>query len=163
KFVYPCSEDCLWMYFFINCGVPVDHSQCPLCRRDIGAAQYAILIERNPPQIRLTIDEGFQFINNHIEQYNKIPRYGCHNLTPAIQSNQNEKPDHLNRSISYRFMHMITHATLLFLDELSLLTNFGLVNPLHFKEHFEKDYSLLHQQTTDNEQCYIWLYKLINH
>ncbi|CAF3682110.1 unnamed protein product [Adineta steineri] len=163
KFVYRCSEDCLWMYFFINCGVPVDHSQCPLCRRDIGAAQYGILIERNPPQIRLTIDEGFQFINNHIEQYNKIPRYGYHNLTPAIQSNQNEKPDHLNRSISYRFMHMITHATLLFLDELSLLTNFGLVNPLHFKEHFEKDYSLLHQQTTDNEQCYIWLYKLINH
>jgi len=163
KHVFRCSEDCFWMYFFINCGVAVDHSQCPLCKKDIGAAQYGVLIERNPPQIQMTIDEGFRFINNYIEQYNKTPRYGYHNLIPSIQSNQYEKSDHLNRSISYRFMHMITHVTLLFLDELSLLPDFGLENPLHFKEHFEQDYSLLRQQTTDNEECYIWLYKLINH
>ncbi|CAF4572770.1 unnamed protein product, partial [Rotaria sp. Silwood2] len=163
KFVFKCSKDCLYMFYFVNCGVPVDRSKCPFCNKDIGAAQYGVLIERNPPQIQMTIDEGFQFINNYIEEYNKKPRYGYHNQTPAIQSNQHEKSDHLNRSISYRFMHMITHVTLLFLNELSLLPDFGLKNPLHFKEHFEKDLQLLSQQLNDSEQCYIWLYKIINH
>ncbi|CAF0809248.1 unnamed protein product [Rotaria sordida] len=163
KFVFQCSKDCYYMFYFFNCGVPVDRSKCPLCNRDIGAAQYGILIEREPPQIRMSIDEGFQFINNYIEQYNKEPRYGYHNQTRAIQSNQYEKSDHLNRSISYRFIHMITHVTLLFLNELSLLTDLNIKNSLHFKEHFEKDYQLLRQQLNDNEQCYIWLYKIINH
>ncbi len=163
KYVFQCSKDCLWMFYFINCGIPVDRSQCPLCKKDIGAEKYGILIKRNPPQIQMTIDEGFQFINNYIEEYNKIPRYGYHNQTPAIQSNEHEKCDHLNRSISYRFMHMITHVILLFLKELSLLSDFGIKNPLYFKEHFERDYYLLCQQSTDHEQCYIWLYKLINH
>ncbi|UJR36511.1 hypothetical protein I4U23_029232 [Adineta vaga] len=163
KYVFRCSKDCDWMFFFINCGVPVDHSQCPLCKKQIGAEQYGVLIERDPPQIRMSIEEGFQFINDYIDEYNKIPRYGYHNLIFAAQSNEYEKSDHLNRSISYRFMHMITHATLLFLHELSLLTDLELPNPNHFQEHFEKDYSLLHHQTTDNDQCYIWLYKLFNH
>ncbi|CAF3395094.1 unnamed protein product [Rotaria sp. Silwood1] len=163
KFVFQCSKDCFYMFYFFNCGIPVDRSKCPLCNKDIGAAQYGVLIERNPPQIRMTIDEGFQFINNYIEQYNKKPRYGYHNQTPAKHSNQHEKSDHLNRSISYRFMHMITHVTLLFLNELSLLPGLDLKNPLHFKEHFEKDYQLLSQQLNNNDQCYIWLYKIINH
>ncbi|CAF0889903.1 unnamed protein product [Adineta ricciae] len=33
----------------------------------------------------------------------------------------------------------------------------------YFEEHLEKDYHLLSQTCTDREQCYIWLYKLINH
>jgi hypothetical protein len=163
QYVFQCSKDCLWMFYFVDCGVPVDRSQCPLCKKDIGAEQYGVLIERNPPQIRMSIEEGFEFINNYIEKYNKIPRYGYHNQTPAVQSNIHEKSDHLNRSISYRFMHMLTHVVLLFLNELSLLSDLGLKNRLHFREHFEKDYSLLRQQSTNNEQCYIWLYKLINH
>jgi hypothetical protein len=162
KHVYRCSNDCFWMFYFLNCGVPVDRSQCPLCQKDIGAAQYGVLIERNPPQIRMTIDEGFQFINNYIEQYNKIPRFGYHNQTPAAPSNEYEKSDHLNRSISYRFLHMITHVVLFFLDELSILSDLGLKDRSYFREHFEKDYSLLSQQSTV-EQSYIWLYKLINH
>ncbi|CAF3343766.1 unnamed protein product [Rotaria socialis] len=163
KFVYQCSRDCFWMFYFHNCGIPVDRSKCPLCGKDIGAAQYGVLVERDPPQIRMTIEEGFEFINNYMETFNRKPRYGYHNRSPAVQSNRYEKSDHLNRPISYRFMHTITHVTLLFLNELSLLTDLVVDNPSHFREHFEKDYQLLSQQITESEQCYIWLYQLTNH
>jgi hypothetical protein len=58
---------------------------------------------------------------------------------------------------------MITHAVLLFLDESSILSDFDLPNRSHFREHFEKDYALISQQSTVNDQSYIWLYKLLNH
>ena len=163
KFIFQCSEDCLWMFYFVNCGVPVDRTKCPICKKDIGAAQYGVLIERDPPQIRRPIDEAFNFINNYVEQYHTTPRFGYHNPSPALHSNEHEKSDHLNRPISFRFMHFLTHVTLLFLDELSLLPDLGLPSVTHFQEHFEKDYQLLSQQSTSGDQCYIWLYKLINH
>ncbi|CAF1364855.1 unnamed protein product [Rotaria sordida] len=36
-------------------------------------------------------------------------------------------------------------------------------NQRHFQEHLEKYYELLSRTCTDPEQCYVWLYKLINH
>ena len=163
RYVFRCSKDCNWMFYFVNCGVPVDRSRCPLCKKEIGAAQYGVLIQRDPPQIRMSIDEGFQFIQRYIEDFNKIPRLGYHNQTSAGQSNEQEKSDHLNRTISYRFIHLLTHGYLLVLNELALLQDFPVTNPSQFREHFEKDYALLCQQSTDANQCYIWLYKLFNH
>jgi hypothetical protein len=38
-----------------------------------------------------------------------------------------------------------------------------ITNPYHFQEHFQKNYELLSKTSTNPEQCYIWIYKLINH
>ncbi|CAF2046205.1 unnamed protein product [Rotaria magnacalcarata] len=84
-------------------------------------------------------------------------------MKSAQQSNINEKPNHLNLSISYRFIHLVTHAILLVLHELDQLSNSNLPNRDYIRQHFENDYTLICQLSTNPDQCYIWLYKLINH
>ena len=163
RFIYQCSQDCPWIFFFENCGDPNDRRKCPMCNKDIGAIRDGVLIERDPPQLKISIDEGFQFIQKYIEDYNRKFCFGYHNRTSAEQSNTSEKPDHLQHSISYRFIHIFTHAMLLFLNELGYLSDFDLPKREHFQEHFEKDYTLLAQQLNDDKECYLWLFKLFNH
>ena len=164
RFIYQCSDDCPWIFYFEDCGAPNDHRLCPMCNKDIGAIEEDVLIERDPPQLKISIDDGFEFISNYIEDYNRRISLGYHDRKSAEQSNVSEKPDHLKLSISYRFIHMFIHATLLFLNELDYLPDFDLSKLEHFREHFEKDYSLLVEQVVSgDEQCYIWLFKLINH
>ena len=169
SFIYQCSTECRWMFYFENCGQPASASVCPLCKKEIGARQYGVLIPRQPPQIQWTIDQGFQNIAQYLDEFNRQVRFGYHQIIPADQINPGEKSDHLNRTISFRFLHMITHAQLLVLFELDYLTVndiqrwMHLTNPHHFQEHYEKDFELLAKSSTDPEQCYIWLYKLINH
>jgi hypothetical protein len=163
KFIFQCSNKCLWMFYFENCGRANDRSQCPLCGKPIGAIKEGILIERDPPQVQLSIEKAFEFIESHLDRFNQMTRYGYHSITSAEQSNVEEKPDHLNLSVSFRFMHMFTHALILFLHELDFLSETNLPNPEYFRKHFEKDYILLSQQLADTEQSFIWVYKLLNH
>ncbi|CAF3798071.1 unnamed protein product, partial [Rotaria sp. Silwood1] len=163
RFIYQCSHDCPWIFYFENCGDPNDRRKCPMCNKDIGAAQDGVLIERDPPQLKISVDDGFQLIAKYIEAYNQKVCFGYHDRTSAEQSNTGEKPDHLQHSISYRFIHMFIHAMLLFLNELGYLPDFDLPKREHFQEHFEKDYALLAQQLNDAEECYLWLFKLFNH
>jgi hypothetical protein len=80
-----------------------------------------------------------------------------------------EKPDHLNRTVSFRFLHMWTHAQLLVLHELKYLTDVDLLqrlkvpNILHFRQHFDRDCAFMEGVSTEPEQYHIWLFKLINH
>jgi len=169
SYMYQCSQECRWMFYFEDCGVPNSRSYCPLCKKDIGAQAYGTLIQRNPPQIQMSIDQGFQIIAQYLDEFNRQVRLGYNNLAPADQSNLGEKSDHLNRSVSFRFIHMLTNAQLLVLFELDYLSmndlqqSMQITNPRHFREHFEKDCELLEQTCTDSDQYYIWLYKLINH
>jgi hypothetical protein len=100
---------------------------------------------------------------------NQKVRLGYHNIKTFETSTIGEKSDHLNRPVSFRFIHLLTHGLLLFLHDLNYLTNDDLKQHLnlpsitHFRDHFEKDYTLLAQSSTDNQQCYIWIYKLLNH
>ena len=157
------------MFIFHDCGVPNDRHICPLCHKPIGAAQYNVLIERNPPQIRMAIGEGLQMINQFIERYNQKVRLGYHNCTVAQSSNIGEKPDHLNRPVSFRLLHWLVHGVMLFLHDLSYLTDDDVTKHLnlptitHFRDHFERDCMLLSQFSTDQQQYHIWLYKLLNH
>jgi hypothetical protein len=163
RFIFQCSHDCPWIFYFENCGDPNDRRKCPMCNKDIGAVEDGVLIERDPPQLKISIDDGFQFIAKYVEDYNQKVCFGYHDRTPAEQSNAGEKPDHLQHSISYRFIHMFIHAMLLFLNELDYLPDFDLPKREYFQEHFEKDYALLAQQLNDAEECYLWLFKLFNH
>ncbi|CAF4479211.1 unnamed protein product [Rotaria sp. Silwood2] len=163
KFIYKCSEECPWTFYFEGCGRPASQSKCSLCKKDIGAAVYNKLIVRTPPQIAMPIDTGFQFIDNYIKKYNENDHFGYYSITNVEESNVGEKSEHLNRPVSFRFMHMFTHATLLLLDELEFLTNSTLPNRDYFQKHFEKDYALIGQQCDDTENCHVWLFKLINH
>ena len=169
SFLFQCSQECRWIFHFEDCGVPNSRSRCPLCKKDIGAERYAVLIARNPPQIQLTIDQGFQIIDEYLNAFNQQVRVGYYNTKSADQSGFGEKSDHLNRPISFRFIHMLTNAQLLVLFELGYLSidnlqrQMNITNQRHFHEHFEKDYQLLTKSCTDPDQCYIWLYKLINH
>jgi hypothetical protein len=169
KFIFQCSQDCLWMFYFEDCGVPNDRKICPLCKKPIGAQRYGALIERNPPQIKMPIDEGFKKIDEYINRYNKTVRLGYHNTDTAAQSVLGEKPDHLNRHVSYYFIHLLTHGLLLSLHDLNYLTDNDLKQHLklkstaHFREHFENDYHVLVESSGDHQQGYIWLYKLFNH
>ncbi|UJR16715.1 hypothetical protein I4U23_003615, partial [Adineta vaga] len=169
RFIFQCSMDCPWVFIFQDCGVPNDRNTCPLCKKPIGAERYNILVQRDPPQIQMPIDEGLRVINQHIDRYNQAARFGYHNIKTAVTSDTGEKPDHLNRPVSFRFIHLLTHGLLLFLHDVNYLTaddlkqRLKLSSTTHFRDHFEKDYTLLAQSSTDNQQCYIWIYKLLNH
>ncbi len=163
KFIYRCSNDCPWVFYFEGCGRPVDRSKCPLCRKDIGAQQYNKLLVRTPPQIQMPIDDGYQYIDDYMKKYNEGDRFGCYSVINPEESNVGEKPEHLNRSVSFRFMHMLSHATLLLLYDFEILTNTDRLNRDYFQKHFEKDCVLIGQQCGDIENYYVWLFKLINH
>ncbi|CAF1266229.1 unnamed protein product, partial [Rotaria magnacalcarata] len=163
KFVYKCSDACPYMFHFEGCGRPYELNKCPMCKTDIGATEYNKPIIRIPPQLQMPIEVGFQFIADYVKKYDEKDRLGYHNITDAEESNVGEKSEHLNRSISFRFMHMLTHATLLILHELELLTNSTLPSRDYFRNHFEKDYVLIGQQCGDIENCHVWLFRLINH
>ncbi|CAF4915976.1 unnamed protein product [Rotaria sp. Silwood1] len=162
RFMFRCSNECLWMFHFENCGRANDRSICPLCRKEIGAITEGVLIERQPPQIQMSIEEGFEFIDKYINEFNQKIVYGYHNTNTADQSNVGEKPNHLQLPISFRFTHMLTHTTLLMLHELDQLTNTTLPRREYFREHFEKDYELFGKQLADPEQSAVWLFKGIN-
>ena len=169
SFIYQCSQECPWMFYFQDCGVPNDRNICPLCKKPIGAQRYNFLIERDPPQIKIPVAAGLKLINQHIDRFNQTVRFGYHNTKTSETSDIGEKPDHLDRPVSFRFIHLVTHGLLLFLHDLNYLTDNDLKKRLnlsaitHFRDHFEKDYALLAQSSTDNQQCHIWLYKLLNH
>ncbi|CAF4298072.1 unnamed protein product, partial [Rotaria sp. Silwood2] len=169
KFIFQCSRDCPWMFYFQDCGVPNDRNICSLCKKPIGAERYNVLIQRDPPQISMSIDEGLRIINQYIDQYNTTARFGYHNINTHETSNIGDKPDHLNRPVSFRFIHLLTHALLLFLHDHNYLTDddlkqrFKLSETTHFRDHFEKDYDLLVRSSTDTKQYHIWLYKTIEH
>ena len=169
KFLFQCSKDCSWVFIFHNCGVPNDRSICPLCKKPIGAERYNVLIQRNPPQIQMPINQGLQMIREHIDRYNQTVRFGYHNIKTSETSSVGDKPEHLNRPISFRFMHLMTHGYLLFLQDLNYLTDQDLTehlhlpNPKHFLDHFEKDYRLLSELLGDRQESSIWIYKLLNH
>ncbi|CAF3712950.1 unnamed protein product [Rotaria sp. Silwood1] len=169
KYIFQCSRDCPWMFYFQDCGVPNDRNKCSLCKKPIGAERYNVLIQRDPPQIQMSVDEGLRVINQYIDRYNQKARLGYHNVNTHETSNTGDKPDHLNRPVSFRFIHFLTHGLLLFLHDRNYLTDddikqrFKLSKTTHLRDHFEKDYALLVQSSTDSKQCYIWLYKLLEH
>ncbi|CAF1219524.1 unnamed protein product, partial [Didymodactylos carnosus] len=168
-FVFQCSRDCHWMFYFEDCGIPNDKQQCPLCKKDIGAFRYNQLIQRDPPQIQMNLQDGFRTIEQYMKTYNSVLRLGYHNVAPVMQLPPDEKPDHLNRTVSFRFLHLWTHAQLFVLHELKCLSDDDLLqrlkvpNILHFRQHFDRDCTLMEGISTDPEQYHIWLYKLINH
>ena len=169
KFIFQCSKNCPWVFIFQDCGVPNDRNLCHLCKKPIGAQRYGVLIKRDPPQIQIPIVQGLQMISQHIDRYNQTVRRGYQNVQTSEMSVIGEKAEHLNRPVSFRFVHLLTHALLLFLHDQNYLSDNDLKQHLHlsttnhFRDHFEKDYLLLAQSSTDNQQCYIWIYKLLSY
>ncbi|CAF2141662.1 unnamed protein product [Rotaria magnacalcarata] len=169
KFIFQCSEECPWMFFFEECGDPVGKSVCSLCQKAIGAEKYNVLIARDPPQLRIPIPEAFKKIDAYIKEENEAARLGYHTVKNTNESCLGDKPNHLDRPVSFRFIHFLTHGLLHFLHDRNYLTDDDLKKHLklptatHFQDHFEKDYDLLCQSSIDHSSCYIWLYKLLNH
>lgn len=84
--------------------------------------------------------------------------------TTSEQDNDiNDKPKHLNLSISFRFIRMMMNAVILVLFELDLLNDTNFPDRNYYREGFENDYKLVCQLSTEPQQCYIWLFKMINH
>ena len=65
KFIFKCSNDCSFFYYFENCGQPNSLSHCPFCKRIIGGEKH-ILFVREPSQIEMTIKQGLKFVTEYI-------------------------------------------------------------------------------------------------
>ncbi|CAF3426427.1 unnamed protein product [Rotaria sp. Silwood2] len=176
RFIYQCSKDCFYTYFFENYGAPVERTRCPLCNAETGAKSPHVLFKRSPPQIQRSIQDGFKFINEYIQNYNKIDRFGYHNSITAEHSTVNDKPNYLNKPISFRLLHMFTHSMLILLYEMKYLSQNDLIEltkhkidttlsvNIHLTNHFEKDCQLVYKILNNKDQTgHIWLYKLFNH
>ncbi|CAF2688718.1 unnamed protein product [Rotaria sp. Silwood2] len=156
KFIYQCSEECSWMFFSEEYSVPTSNTVCPLCQKKIG-----VLIKRSPPQLQLSIPEALQKIDKYINQENQTTRFGYHNVKNAYESSVGDKPDHLNHSVSFYFIHFLIHGLLHYLHDRNYLTNDDLKRRLkiptntHFRDHFEKDYHLICRTLIDPKECQI--------
>ena len=62
------------------------------CKRRISARSYGVLIERNPPQIKMPIVEDFPVVDKRIHRYNETTRSGYHNNRTHDTTNLEEKP-----------------------------------------------------------------------
>ncbi|CAF3944692.1 unnamed protein product, partial [Rotaria sordida] len=82
KFIFQCSRECPWMFYFQDCGIPNDRNLCTLCKKPIGAERYNVLIQRDPPQIKMSIAEGFKVIDQYINS-NDFTTHGL------VNTNQN--------------------------------------------------------------------------
>ncbi|CAF1555865.1 unnamed protein product [Didymodactylos carnosus] len=71
KFIYQCSKNCSYMYYFENCGMANDRSKCQLCGLDIGVTALNQLIKRDSPQIQLSINNAFEQIDQYFLEYEK--------------------------------------------------------------------------------------------
>ncbi|CAF3742087.1 unnamed protein product [Rotaria sp. Silwood1] len=162
KFIFKCSENCNWMYYFENCGQPNSESKCPLCNAIIGGLRHELRI-RDPPQIKMSIHEANEFITSFIEKHNQNIAFGYHTVIVAEESQLGEKSDHLDLPLSFRFLHMLSHSIFLVLHELDLLNNTNLPDQIFFRTHFEKDYELISQQLDDSTYGFTWLFKLMDH
>ncbi|CAF3963785.1 unnamed protein product [Rotaria sp. Silwood1] len=167
KFIYQCSKNCYFMYYFENCGKPNDRSNCPLCKNDIGSVRRGSsqLLVRDPPQMQLSIATGFQLIDNYIKQFNETNRYGYYiNSTPADNSTISETNEHL-QPITYRLLHMFTHTSIMILYDLKYLQSLRDKADLqvnYFRKHYLKDYELINAMIGQQNECHIWLYKIFN-
>jgi hypothetical protein len=167
KFIYQCSKNCYFMYYFEDCGKPNDRSKCPVCKSDIGSVKRGTsqLIVRDPPQIQLSIVDGFRLIDNYINNYNQTNRYGYYiNPIQANNSIVSEKSEHL-QPITYRLLHMFTHTLIMMLCDMKFLQplgNRGELQAKYFREHYEKDFQLINTMIGEQYECHIWLYKIFD-
>ncbi|CAF4533121.1 unnamed protein product [Rotaria sp. Silwood2] len=155
------------MYYFENCGRPNDRSKCPLCKNDIGSVKGGSiqLLVRDPPQIQLSIADGFQLIDNYIKQYNETNRYGYYiNPMQTENSTASETNEHL-QPITYRLLHMFTHTLIMMLYDLKCLQSIRDTPDLkvnYFRKHYLKDYALINNIIGQQNECHIWLYRIFN-
>ncbi|CAF0876681.1 unnamed protein product [Rotaria sordida] len=162
QFIFKCSKYCDWMFYFEDCGRPNSESKCPLCKATIGGLRHRLVI-RDPPQIQMSILEANEFITKFIEKYDQNTTFGYHTAILAQESQLGEKSEYLDRPLSFRFLHILSHSIFLVLHELDLLVDSTLPDRTFFRTHFEKDYELICQQLDDSTYGFTWLFKLLNH
>jgi hypothetical protein len=112
-----------------------EQKQCPLCKTKFNG-------DLQPPHIRMDINETLQFIADYIEHFNE---------------------NHLTQPISYHFIHLLTQAIFLFLNDLGFIPNSSIGHAAYFQDRFETHYALFRKRLFNVDQCYVWIYKLINH
>jgi hypothetical protein len=148
-----CSSECFRLFYFINSDISSEQKQCPLCKKDM-----TIILKDDgcltikDPHIKMNTNETLRFISQYIEQHKH------RNFIDTV-----EMPDHLNQPLTYHFINFFTDAIFLFLHELNYFWHSTPVICAYFREKIEVDYILIRKYLADVDQCYIWLYKLINH
>ena len=167
KHIYQCSTNCLFFYSITHGGNANERRQCQFCGREIGQGKFGRLIARDPPQIKLTLEKGLKQLDEHIQRANNTTRLGYYEVRPAEQSTQKENSDHLKKSMTLRFLHLITHSILLVLCELSYLSaddleQWNIPSPAYLAEHVKKDYELLELFVSDSSYTSVWLFQMFD-
>ena len=133
-----CSSNCPWILYFKTCELSNEQKQCPLCKKELNYSQNE------------DISEILKFISQYIEQYDN-----CESII--------ENRHHLTQPISYHFINLLIHSIFLVLNDLDFMSYSSQVNCNYFQKYIKHDYVLLRQHLFNIDQCYIWIYKLINH
>ncbi|CAF4833776.1 unnamed protein product, partial [Rotaria sp. Silwood1] len=152
-YIIRCSSNCLWMFYFNNCDRSNEQRSCPLCKNEIIISNNNDFNVINSSHIRMNINEALEFISKYIDLETQND---CSNII--------KKCDHLKQPLTSEFINFFTHAIFLFLNELNLIPNSTTTTHcVYFQESIKKYYGLLRTHLSNIDQCYIWLYKLINH
>ena len=167
RYIYQCSKDCLYLYHFTHCGIPNEKSQCPFCKKEIGSIKYGKLIPRDPPQISMSIEEGFRFIEEYIRKSNRENKYGYYRITRPDESTLDQRADHLRNPITYRFLHLFLHSIFILLKEFNHLSTddleqWNIESESYFQNHLEKDYELFERLIPDPQSAYVWIFQMLN-
>ncbi|CAF3346168.1 unnamed protein product [Rotaria sp. Silwood2] len=151
-YIIRCSSNCLWMFYVNNCDRSNERRLCPLCENEITISNNKDLSVVGASHVRMNINEALEFISKYIEE-----------TSENDPSNIMKKSNHLKQPLTSHFMNFLTHSIFLFLNELNYISNSTTVHCVYFQENIKKYYVLLRTHLSNVDQCYIWLYKLINH
>ncbi|CAF1601616.1 unnamed protein product, partial [Didymodactylos carnosus] len=135
------------------CGMPNDRSKCSFFEMGIGSIRHGShqLLQRDPPQISMSIFDGFRLIDPYVQQFMKTNRYGYYIKSTSVK----------NLTVSETAVIYIQSHTVYFLhkifDHLSsnnvylsaiLYTN---IEVIQSDKHIEQTIVLLHIQAIPDD------------
>jgi len=167
RFIYKCGQNCNYLYYFEDCGMPNSQSNCKDCKRVIGGPGHNVLAPRDDGdnQISMSLEQGLKYIDDYIKASQE-------NITPGYLVNSLEENSKLDskpglKPITFRTLHFFLHSILFTFSELGFIRLSEILNPQtnhdpsdYFKRHLIQDYHLI-QQLLESKQSYIWLYQII--
>ena len=147
-----CSSNCRGLFYYVDCKISGDQKRCPACKKDVNVWKDKNALIINKPHLEMSISDTLHFIAEYIDQHGKSKR-----------TNMKEKPNHLNYSLTYHFIDFFTNAIFLFLHELNYMPFSSPAICKYFRDRLTNKYNFIGRDILHVDQCYIWLYKLLNH
>ena len=170
EFIYKCSSQCDYLYYFEDFGKPCSKSICKECGSEIGAGSYNNLLRSNDnlKQIAISLPDGLKHIEEFLQSFKGQDIQGyllCEEEEEEVGASKLDlKP------ITYRTLRLFLHATIYGLYEAKFISPKDtndivaetkiMTGVRYFRDHFQQDFRIIRELLGSTEP-HIWIYQLL--